>query len=686
MRNGALRVPRHRLHQLSEALATEWILTNALGGYSSSTVIGTNARKYHGLLVASLEPPVDLWMALSKLDEKLMVGKDRYELSTNMYQDVGPHPKGFVHQREFLMDPLPTFEYEAGRVLVTKSMMLKSGDNLLLTSYRVQNPTQSEVELQVSPLVAIRPHNTTSRGKHPVEQSADRGHLILRRPDEGPVLGLLSREMELTQSSLWIERVFYPTDHARKEEATEDLFAPGQFTFTVGPGAEAHAYLAACVDRNEEEVSKRLAELDERKELASEVAERLDTLEQAQRITRGRRESWLGWIVLALDSFLVHRRSTGRKSIIAGYHWFHDWGRDSMISLPGLCLVRGRHAEAREILLSFAQYCRRGIIPNNLPKREDEADYRSVDGSLWFVNAVYQYLKYTADIDTVRDGLWETVKSILRHYRDGTDFGIGVDKTGLLAHGPLLTWMDCPPTPREGASVEMQALWYNALRIAHKLALLLRDTDMVDFADSTSTSVSESFMELFWNPSEEYLSDLVNGKEVDASLRPNQILATFLEFGMLEPPQALSIVERVWERLQTPYGLRTLDPDDPKYEGSYVGDERERHLTYHNGTVWPWLLGPFVTSYLKTFGKGERERTLAYELFMKPLFEDEIQRAGMGTVSEIFDGDPPHAARGCISQAWSLAEPFRAYVEDILLIRPPYEHLFLESENRAEAG
>ncbi|MFQ5950656.1 MAG: glycogen debranching enzyme N-terminal domain-containing protein, partial [Candidatus Geothermarchaeales archaeon] len=218
MKDGALRVPWHHLHRLSEALATEWILTNGLGGYSSSTVIGANARKYHGLLVASLEPPVDLWMALSKLDEKLVVGRDHYELSTNMYQDVGPHPKGFLHQREFLMDPLPTFQYEAGRVLITKSMMLKSGDNLSLTTYRIQNPTQNDVELRVSPLVAVRPNNTTSSGKDPIEQSVDRGSLILHRPDEGPVLGLLSREMKLTQSSLWIEGVFYPTDHARRED------------------------------------------------------------------------------------------------------------------------------------------------------------------------------------------------------------------------------------------------------------------------------------------------------------------------------------------------------------------------------------------------------------------------------------------------------------------------------------
>jgi len=374
---------------------------------------------------------------------------------------------------------------------------------------------------------------------------------------------------------------------------------------------------------------------------------------------------------------VVSRASTKGKSVIAGYHWFEDWGRDTLISLPGLTLINGRFEDAKEILLTFAQNCDRGVIPNHFPERAgDKPAYNTVDASLWYVNAVWQYLKYTGDLGFVRDRLWETLQSIIDNYAEGTLNNIHMTDDYLIAHGSRLTWMDAligstAATPREGKAVEIQALWYNALRIMQHLAEKL-NTNLEDKYATMADGAKDNFLREFWNPAKQCLFDVIAEGQKDPALRPNQVLAASLNFPIVDEAKSFLILNAVQSKLWCVYGLRTLSPDEPNYAGRYRGDWAERNRAYHNGTVWPWLLGPFVTAFIKTRPEPETRR-IALEKFLVPFFKKTIFDAGLGTVSEVYDGDQPHSPNGCIAQAWSVAEPLRALVEDALFKRPPFE-------------
>jgi len=393
-------------------------------------------------------------------------------------------------------------------------------------------------------------------------------------------------------------------------------------------------------------------------------------------------EDWLKWLVLATDSFIVNRESTKTKSVIAGYHWFEDWGRDSLISLPGLTLVTGRFEDAKQILLTFKQYCRRGIIPNRFPDRTgEEPSYNTVDATLWYFNAVLQYLKYTEDFDFVRVELWDLLRSIVEYHVQGTLYNIRVEDDGLIAHGHQLTWMDASVndrvvTPR-GKAVEIQALWYNALKTMELLATRFNQKEDAKEYFSMAEKARKSFIEEFWNAEKGFLFDVVHEGQGDSSLRPNQVIAVALDFSMLDKAMGEGVVETVLKGLFATYGLKTLSEDDPRYVGKYLGDWSHRNKAYHNGTAWAWLLGPFTTAFLKLKNHEERWRVYALNTFLQPLFQKEIFQAGLGTISEIFDGDPPNTPRGCIAQAWSVAEPLRVFMEDVMLKRPPYERQVL---------
>jgi len=384
---------------------------------------------------------------------------------------------------------------------------------------------------------------------------------------------------------------------------------------------------------------------------------------------------WLNWIILATDTFIVN---TNQKSAIAGYHWFEVWGRDTFVSLPGLMLVTGRFEDARKTFLVFKKHCKDGLIPNFISDQARQPAYNAVDATLWYVNAVLQYLKYTGDFKFVQERLWETLEAIVEGCMEGTAFNIRVESDGLLSHGPQLTWMDTAATLRDGKAVEVQALWYNALKIMELLAIRFKEKDEAEKYAQTAEKARKSFVEKFWNPEKNCLFDVVSDHGRDASLRPNQIFAVALDFTMLDDAKNEKAVDAVHRELLTPYGLRTLTRNDLRYVGVYAGDRRSRDKAYHNGTVWPWLLGPFTTAYLKAKGYAEQRREYALKNFLLPLFTEQIFKSGLGTISEIFDGDSPHVSRGCIAQAWSIAEPFRAYIEDVMQARPKYERTVLQ--------
>jgi predicted glycogen debranching enzyme len=394
---------------------------------------------------------------------------------------------------------------------------------------------------------------------------------------------------------------------------------------------------------------------------------------------------WLNWILMATDSFIV-QSLLKRKGVIAGYHWFESWGRDTFISLPGLMLITSRFNDAKNILQNYIQHCKNGLIPNYLDDKTGNPVYNTVDATLWYVNAVYQYLQYTRDFKFIKTNLWKPLRSIIENHQKGTLFGISMNQNGLLSHGAGLTWMDAKVgtteiTPRKGMAVEIQALWYNTLRIMQLLAGKFGEVELAQEYALMADESRRSFNDRFWDSKKECLFDVVDNDVIDTSLRPNQIFAVSLDFSMLDKVKGFKVVESVTRELATSYGLRTLSSDDPKFIGKYEGDRRARDIAYHNGAIWPWLLGPYITAYLKVYDYTFDARNFAFQNHILPLFNIGLKNGGLGTINEIYDSDPPNKPRGCISQAWSIAEPLRAYVEDVLKNKPKTPEKLFTFEN-----
>jgi predicted glycogen debranching enzyme len=475
----------------------------------------------------------------------------------------------------------------------------------------------------------------------------------------------------------------------RGESSTDNCFQPGYFEFSVPSKIEDEFAIVTAADESSQKTREALDAVgttmyDVEAQLRRELEQRGDLLVH---FYDSHREvpisNWLNWIVLAADAFIA-KGAGDRKSVIAGYFWFETWGRDTFISLPGLMLATGRFEDAKRILLNFMQRSKQGLIPNYIQDGSGEPAYNTVDATLWYVNAVLQFLKYTGDFKFIRKHLWEKLKAIVDSHEKGTVFGIRMDSDGLLIHGPRLTWMDAEVdgkavTPRAGKAVEIQALWYNTLKTTQLLANKFDEIRLAEKYEKMTFEAQKSFNAKFWNDEKRSLFDVVDVSSVDASLRPNQVIAAALDFTMLGKDRCEKIVDVMQHELLTPYGLRTLARSDPRYKGMYVGDRRSRDQAYHNGTVWPWLLGPFTTAFLKVKGHGDFRLEYALKNFILPLFTRQIFEAGLGTLSEIFDGDAPHAPRGCVAQAWSVAEPLRAYVEDVIRVRPKYEKEVLQT-------
>jgi predicted glycogen debranching enzyme len=680
------------LSDFERAIQREWIVTNGLGGYASSTVLGINTRKYHGLLVAAFNPPTDRRVLLTKLDEEIEIENKTYFIGSNEFRDAFV-PKGYRFLLNFALEPLPAYRYSVNGVQLQKTIFMPQGKNATVIVYEVSNPSESEASIRISPLV-------NSRHFHSVTDKDRLGWSFLQKSSEQEVtiqpsiplstLTIFSSDGEYVPSKGdWIERLYFRVDGSRKESCLDDSFKPGHFKLRVAAQEKKTYFVLAVAGRDEKEVENALLSIPRRLKGINalynrELNRRRDLLERFQKCYRDvEMKDWLSWLVLATDSFIVNRKSTRKKSVIAGYHWFEDWGRDSLISLPGLTLVTSRFEDTKEILLTFKHYCHKGIIPNRFPDRAgDEPNYNTVDATLWYINAVFQFLKYTGDFSFVREELWDTLTSIIEHHVRGTLYDIRMEDDGLIAHGPQLTWMDAMidgrfVTPREGKAVEIQALWYNALKTMELLATRFNRKNEAERYSDLAERARESFVEKFWNPARNCLFDVVNGKEKDESLRPNQIVAVALDFSMLGEAKSEMIVETVWEKLWGTYGLRTLSKDDARYLGKYLGDWNHRNRAYHNGTVWPWLAGPFTTAFLKVKNYEEQWRNFAFKAFLRSLFQHALCQTGLGTISEIFDGDPSHTSRGCIAQAWSVAEPLRSLFEDVLLKRPPHEQQIL---------
>jgi predicted glycogen debranching enzyme len=661
---------------LEAALQREWLETNGIGGYASSTIIELNTRRYHGLLVAALTPPVGRYVLLSKFEETLVIGESTYELSTNRYPGA-IHPQGYRYLAEFRLHPFPTFVYRvrgpSGEELeLEKTIFLVNGENTTVVEYQLSAPSRlpnNAVMLELRPLLAFRDYHSLTR-----ENTALNGTSTLETsvasfkpyPDL-PALHASHNAQSVRQTGTWFRSFQYDAEHERGLDFTEDLFNPCVLSFDLAKPARVIAAL--------QPIDIALAPELRHRELARRAGIRAQSPSA---------DPFVEELTIASEQFLVDRGE--HKSVIAGYHWFADWGRDTMISLAGLSIPNGRAATARDILRTFAQNVDHGMLPNRFPDAGETPEYNTVDATLWFFEATRAYLARTNDLAFVRDELYGTLADIIAWHVRGTCYNIRIESDGLLNRGEdgvQLTWMDAKVgnwvvTPLRGKPIEIQALWYNALCIMETLASKFGDELGRKRYATQATLAKWSFNRLFWNEKLGCLYDVVNGSELDASIRPNQIFAVSLRHTMLTPERAQRVVGTVHEHLLTPYGLRTLAPSDPNYHGRYTGDQTSRDGAYHQGTVWPWLLGPFLTAYLKVNGHGVGAKEQA-KAWLKPLQAHLLDR-GVGQIDEIFEGDAPHRPVGCIAQAWSVAELLRSCVEDLGLASQPTTDSDIETD------
>ncbi len=678
----AITYPKESLTRFGEVISQEWLVTNGLGSYASSTLPGINTRKYHGLLVAALNPPGDRTVCLAKLDEDLIVGSRMFRLGSNEFRDI-IFPDGYKLINQFSLNPYPTYAYDAGEVALKKTVFLPKQKNAVALLYQVSNRNASAIKVRLYPLLTCRYYHTIiDRMRIPInftQESNSRDFQVsFMRPEAAVVCRIT--DGQFIEGLNWVERLHYRDEATRGEADLDDCFQPGYFELQV-PAMSAKDFAVTCAASHESQEAKVI--LDSIGNSSQEVttALPLELKEKEDLLSRFYQahpevpvSDWLNWILLAVDQFMV-QNSEGRKSVIAGYFWFEPWGRDTFISLPGLMLVTGRFSDAKDILQNFMRYFKGGMIPNFVADKTGVPVYNTVDGTLWYVNAVLQYVKYTGDYAFVKAELWSNLKAIIENHRHGTMFGIRLDDDGLLMHGPRLTWMDAVVegdmiTPRAGKAVEIQALWYNTLKTMELLAAKFGEETLSKQYAAMAEQTHRSFNERYWNPKCGCLYDVIEPSGADPSIRPNQIFAVSLDYSMLNKETSRRVVDVVNRELVTPYGLRTLSLDDPKFVGKCAGDRRNRDTAYHNGTIWPWLLGPYVTAYLKVNDYTAQVRKQALENLILPLFTVGIHQGGLGTINEIYDCDPPNAPRGCIAQAWSVAEPLRAYVEDVLQVKP----------------
>ncbi len=644
--------------EIENLLRKEWLLANRRGSYVSGTALGCNTRRYHGLLIASLRPPVDRFVTLSNLLETVTVGGRKYELANFEFSDR-LHPQGYHYLKEFRRDTGVHFRYELDSLTVEKSIYLAYDQDLVAITYQFSGNEQ-EIQFSLMPLVALRDFHSLQSSSTSLNMEVENGMVTARVMDpNGPAVHMYCSHADFERGADWWYAMHYRQETARCQDDYEDVWAPGHFKAALSSPAAVTLYVQATsgLQRPGPIHEVRLDEI-----VAGLQQRNLQLFEQAQAHDEDHRA-----LVKAADQFIVKRNINETResvSILAGFHWFADWGRDTFISLPGLLLGTGRDAEAKEVLLTFAHALDQGMIPNRFDDYGGAPHYNAVDASLWFIHASYQYLLATNDQDTFQRQLLPAITEIVRHYHDGTRFNIHADEDGLIIAGnseTQLTWMDARChgvsfTPRHGKPVEINALWINALHIMAETAL---DTQEREKYARMAETAEQNFVRLFWNFENNCLNDcILSDGSVDAAIRPNQIFAVSLPFSPLDEKYQLSVVNVVREELLTPYGLRSLSPRDSRYRGRYIGDQFQRDSAYHQGTVWAFLIGPFVEAFLKVHRFSQDARREAAEM-IEPLLRHLNEDACLGSVSEIFDGDWPHRPNGCIAQAWSIAELLR---------------------------
>jgi predicted glycogen debranching enzyme len=634
---------------LAQAERREWLVTNGLGGFASGTIAGTLTRRYHGLLVAALAPPLQRTLLVTKLDETAGYRGVSYELAANRWQDGYLSPSGYELIEHFHLDGLAAvWQYALADALLEKRVSMLERKNVTLVRYRALR-TELPIVVRLRALVNYRDfHGNTRAGDWPMAVTpCDSGFTIAAFDGATPFTVAADRG-DASIENIWYRNFVLAEETRRGLDDRDDNLCAGTITVTLQPGEAVT--VVASVGSDVILSAPRSGAVEGRK--ANDEARR-----------GGATPWWIGQLELAASQFIVARPTASDpdgKSVIAGYHWFGDWARDTMIALPGLTLATGRPEIAKAVLTAFAPFVDRGMLPNFFPESGSAPEYNTADAGLWYVEAAAAYIEATQDLETLA-ALWPSLVDVITCYRDGTRYEIHMDSDGAIvasAPGVQLTWMDAKigdwvVTPRMGKPIEITALWYNALmRMAALAALLKKPGDGVD----ELAQLTQRGFERFWNEQTGFCYDVIDGPDGDdPTLRPNQIFSVALPYSPLSAERQRGVVDACGAQLLTSHGLRTLAPSDPRFTPRYEGNQRERDAAYHQGTVWPWLLGPFAIAYARVHGDRAHART-----FLEPM-ADQLFDGGLGTISELADATGPFAPRGAIAQAWSVAELLRAW-------------------------
>lgn len=661
----AYHLNKDALTPMSAGVQKEWVLTNGIGGYAGSSVTGAHARKHHGYLIASLHPPVERFVILSKINECLIRSSEKIDFTVEQYlADDGStaYRKGIEYLNSFTYDGLVHFTTKAPEFTMTKTLAFEHGKNTIAVSYDIQNDGDAAT-LVLTPLFNYRVHHDAS--------TVDT--LKFDTTYEQPEIRLVPQQNKDVTIRLFTddgtvvpcEEKYTTGMQLQKEldvesDALDDNYTPYQIEFPLDAGCRKKISIVCTIEDAYEKDAFATA--------AAEMA-RFNALEKKA----GYHDELAETLTIAADHFLAYRQSTGLMTVLAGLPWFTDWGRDTMIALTGLTLSTGRYQDARDILTTFARYVHHGMVPNMFPDEGSAPLYNTADASMWYFYAVGKYLDYTGtpeDYAFVQETIYPKLKEIIAAYEHGTDFSIYMEEDGLIHAGSGLdqvTWMDVRvgdwvATPRHGKPVEINALWYHALCLMEEWATRFGE-DGSHYA-ALAAHAKESFAKEFWNEKDGCLYDVVDGLEGDATLRPNQIYAVSLPHRMLDADKEKKIVDKVYEKLYAKTGLRSLSPDDKEYHPTYEGCLDKRDHAYHQGTSWGFLLGGFLTAYVHVYGTSKE--VIKQADAMLDATREQFYHGCIGSIAEIFDGDEPHTSRGCYAQAWSVGEILRAYTEDIL--------------------
>lgn len=632
---------KQELKNLERGQENCYLLTNGLGGFSSMTMTGSVARNDHALLMACVQAPNHRYNMVHRLKESLCLGEEEIVLSSQEFAD-GYKEEGCPYLSSFVFDDMPIWRFLVQGVEIRKEIAMKQGENTVAVRYSIRNRSRKPAELKIVPF-----YQFTAKGSEPELQQEfqytesaviSNGMTLYFRTN-----GILSDTEEIR------ENYFYSYDACDGRRETGLAKSGHMITKSVQPG--------------EEKILKLVYSMENADQDADAIILEMQTYRKALEAKAGLHREMAKELVKSASQFVSRRESTNGRTILAGYPFFEDWGRDTMIALPGVCISTGQYETAKEILRTFAVHERRGLMPNLFPEGGNEPLYNTVDAALLFINCVYLYYQAAGDRVFVQE-MYPVMERIIKAYREGTDYGIHMDEDGLIQSGEGLwqvTWMDVRvgdilPTPRHGKPVEINAYWYNSLCIMDELA---ETADKKAVYTQLKEKVKASFVDKFWMDDKKCLKDLVSGTKADAQIRCNQIWAVSLPFTMLDPEKEQQVVETVFEKLYTPYGLRTLEQEDQEFHGLYQGKMEDRDMAYHQGTVWTFPLGAYYLAYLKVNQYSPEAKEIVREQL--EVMEAAMREGCIGQLPEIYDGENPTRSKGCFAQAWSVGEILRVY-------------------------